>query len=290
MVFRGVGRLRALGMLLPVLAAFSGSALSATLVPNTIVISAGSFVRGSDRAEREAAYRLDETAYGHSITRKNEWYESEFTRGTLKTRTYEITRTLVTNRQYAAFVRATGHRPPDVDLKTWRGYGLIHPYKRTRRHAWRKKAPPVGREDHPVVLVSHADAQAYAIWLSLKTGQSWRLPTEAEWEKAARGTEGLRFPWGNKFDPTRANSADKGPFDTMTVGSFRSGASSFGLLDAVGQVFEWTSTPSRRNRMIVKGGSWDDKGCGICRPAARHSRPEAIKHILIGFRLVREVE
>jgi len=67
-------------MVLPVLAAFSGSALSGTHVPDTVVITAGSFVRGSDRAEREAAYRLDETAYGHSITRKNEWYESEFPR------------------------------------------------------------------------------------------------------------------------------------------------------------------------------------------------------------------
>ena len=66
----------------------------------------------------------------------------------------------------------------------------------------------------------------------------------------------------------------------------------FGLLDAAGQVFEWTATPSPHGpagaRYLVKGGSWDDKGCGVCRPAARHSRPRALKHILIGFRLVRE--
>ena len=75
----------------------------------------------------------------------------------------------------------------------------------------------------------------------------------------------------------------------MPVGSFPAGASPFGLLDAAGQVFEWTGTAPVTGRAIVKGGSWDDSGCGICRPAARHSRPAALKHILIGFRLVREV-
>ena len=72
------------------------------------------------------------------------------------------------------------------------------------------------------------------------------------------------------------------------MGSYPSGASPFGLLDGAGQVFEWTSTPKGKSRYLVKGGSWDDKGCGVCRPAARHGRPKYIKHILIGFRLVME--
>ena len=72
------------------------------------------------------------------------------------------------------------------------------------------------------------------------------------------------------------------------MGRFAAGASPFGLYDAAGQVFEWTATPAGTGRFMVKGGSWDDKGCGICRPAARHSRPAGLKHILIGFRLVRE--
>ena len=256
-------------------------------VPETITIPAGSFIRGSDRGEREAAYRLDERAYGHSVTRKNEWYESEFKKSVVSTNAYRITRTLITNAQYGVFVAATGHPVPDVDIRTWQAYGLIHPFSRTRRHAWRKGAPPPGRKNHPVVLVRHEDARAYAAWLSSSTGQSWRLPTEMEWEKAARGTDGRRFPWGDNFDPDRANSADKGPFDTVAVGRFPRGASPFGLLDAAGQVFEWTATAARKGRFIVKGGSWDDKGCGICRPAARHIRPKALKHILIGFRLVR---
>ncbi|MDA1326237.1 MAG: SUMF1/EgtB/PvdO family nonheme iron enzyme [Proteobacteria bacterium] len=283
-----IGKMRAVGLALSLSIACCGPVRSDAGIPETIEIAAGAFVRGSDRAEREAAYRLDEKAYGHSITRNNKWYESEFVRENQETPAFAITRTLITNGQYAVFVRATGHRRPDVDRDTWQGYGLIHPYDRTRRHAWRRKAPPLGREIHPVVLVSHADARAYAGWLSRKTGRLWRLPSEAEWEKAARGSDGRRFPWGDLFDPKLANSADNGPFDTVPVGSFPAGASPPGLLDAAGQVFEWTSTRSGQGRFIVKGGSWDDKGCGICRPAARHSRPADIKHILIGFRLVRE--
>lgn len=251
-------------------------------------IPAGPFVRESDRTEREDAYRLDEAAYGHSVTRKSKWYESEFERGPVMLPAYEITKTLVTNAQYAAFVAAMGHPAPNVDRVTWKGYRLIHPYPRTRRHAWPEGRPPNGREDHPVVLVSHGDAMAYAAWLSQATGDFWRLPDEAEWEKAARGVDGWRFPWGESYDPIRLNSHDKGPFDTVSVHAFPNGVSPFGMLDAAGQVFEWTATrASGKGRFIVKGGSWDDSGCGICRPAARHSRPERLKHILVGFRLVR---
>jgi len=256
--------------------------------PEVVEIAGGAFIRGSDRAEREAAYRLDERAYRHSITRRNRWYESEPARATVTLPVFAITRTPITNAQYAAFVRATGHRAPDVDAGTWAGYGLIHPFARTRRHAWQGGVPPAGREDHPVVLVSLDDARAYAAWLGRATGGRWRLPTEAEWEKAARGADGRRFPWGDGFDPKRLNSADRGPFDTLPVGRFPAGASPYGLLDAAGQVFEWTASPAGAGRHVVKGGSWDDKGCGICRPAARHGRPDGLRHILIGFRLVRE--
>ncbi len=258
------------------------------LVPEEIRIPAGTYIRGSDRAEREAAYALDEAAYKHRITRKQRWYENEFRRGETSTGAYYITKNLITNRQYAAFVRATGHRAPDVDESTWQSYRLIHPFERTRRFAWRDARPPPGREDHPVVLVSRADAQAYAVWLSQATGKTWHLPSEKQWEKAARGTTGQRFPWGDAFSPSKLNSHDAGPFDTVAVGTYANGASAFGMLDAAGQVFEWTSTEAKNDRAVVKGGSWDDKGCGVCRPAARHARPVGLKHILIGFRLVHE--
>ena len=282
---RRLGRLAALALALaPAAACAAGGAPT----PELAAVPAGPFIAGSDRAEREMAYALDQAAYGHGRTREWQWYENEPARGPRRTAAFRITRTPITNAQYAAFVAATGWRAPDVDPETWAGYRLVHPYGRTRRHAWSDGRPPAGRADHPVVLVSHADARAYASWLSQITGRTWRLPAEAEWEKAVRGTDGRAFPWGETWDPARANSHDQGPFDTLPVGRFPQGAGPFGLLDGSGQVFEWTATPSGQGRFVVKGGSWDDSGCGICRPAARHGRPAEIKHILIGFRLVAE--
>lgn len=261
---------------------------AAPVLPELVEVPAGPFIAGSDPAEREAAYRLDEAAYGHDATRRQGWYESEPPRRDAFLPAFAITRAPIVNRLYAAFVAATGHPVPEVGEAVWQGYGLIHPYARTRRHAWLDGRPPSGREDHPVVLVSHADAEAFAAWLSAETGRRWRLPTALEWEKAARGGDGRRFPWGDAWDPQRLNSHDAGPFDTVPVGSFPAGASPYGLLDAAGQVFEWTATPAGPGRYLVKGGSWDDSGCGVCRPAAGHGRPAGLKHILIGFRLVAE--
>ncbi|MDX1401041.1 MAG: SUMF1/EgtB/PvdO family nonheme iron enzyme [Kiloniellales bacterium] len=263
-----------------------GSGQKNDLIPELISIPAGLFWSGSDQNERELAYRLDEAAYGHTRTRELKWYDREYKKKRRSTDAYRITKTLITNRQYREFVDATGHRAPDVNEATWRSYRLIHPYSRTRRHAWKDGSLPDGREDHPVVLISHGDAEAYANWLSKMTGEKWRLPTWKEWEKAARGIDGRIFPWGDDWDAGRLNSHDAGPFDTLPVGSFPQGASPFGMLDPAGQVFEWTSSATADGRYEVRGGSWDDSGCGVCRPAARHSRPEHLKHILIGFRLV----
>ncbi len=255
--------------------------------PETVTIEAGVFIAGSDRKEREYAYRLDEAAYGHALTRQQGWYEREARRHSRFLPTFSIGRTPVTNAQYARFLAATTHRRPHVSPRVWTGYRLAHPYARARRYNWPARTAPNGRELHPVVLVSHDDAVAYARWLSAKTGERWRLPTEDEWEKAARGRDGRVFPWGNRFDAGLLNSHDKGPFDTVPVGSYQRGASPYGLLDGAGQVYEWTATTAGKGRHVVKGGSWDDKGCGVCRPAARHGRPDNLKHILIGFRLVR---
>ncbi len=100
-----------------------------------------------------------------------------------------------------------------------------------------------------------------------------------------RGTDGRLYPWGNSYHARFLNNNDQGPFSTMRVGSFPQGASPYGVLDGAGQVFEWTCDVSRK-RATVKGGSWDDHG-DVCRPAAGHTRPVNLKHILIGFRLVR---
>lgn len=258
------------------------------VAPQTVMIKAGEFIFGSDQAEREYGYQLDEKAYGHSVTRKQGWYDSEIPRVKRSLPTYFIMKTPVTNAQYEMFLAETNHRRPFVGAATWAGYRLVHPYSRAKKYNWSNRTAPAGRRDHPVVLVSYGDAQSYADWLSRKTGERWRLPTPQEWEKAARGTDGRYFAWGNRFDPLRLNSHDKGPFSTTRVGKYKSGASPFGVLDTAGQVYEWTAKATRKGRHLVKGGSWDDKGCGVCRAAAGHSRPDGIKHIIIGFRLVRE--
>jgi len=100
---------------------------------------------------------------------------------------------------------------------------------------------------------------------------------------------GHLYPWGDDYDASRLNNADHGSvaseYATMPVGSFPQGASPYGVLDGAGQVYEWTATEHGKHRHVVKGGSWDDHG-GICRPAAWHLRPQRLKHILIGLRLV----
>lgn len=186
-------------VLLCLAAALPAAGASPPPLPDLIEIPAGPFVSGSGRVERDYAYALDETAYGSPVTREQQWYGREHPRGIAETKAYAIMSTPVTNAQYAAFVWATGHRAPGVDRRTWEGYGLRHAYTETRRFAWRKGEPPPKREHHPVVLVSFTDARTYAQWLSKVTGQVWRLPTEAEWEKAARGTDGLYFPWGGRI-------------------------------------------------------------------------------------------
>lgn len=257
-------------------------------IPQTVLIPNSVFYMGSTEPERETAYRLDEEAYRSPITREQFWYEYEQPSHQRRLRSFQMTLTPVTNLQYAQFVKATGHRVPHVTQTEWSAYGVNQPLSVTRKFTWEDGTFPVGRAAHPVVLVSYKDATAYAQWLSEATGQVWRLPDEDEWELAARGLDGRAYPWGNNFNPAWTNSADLGPHDTMAVGSFPKGASPFGLLDMAGQVYEWTRTPGEKNRMTVKGGAWDDRGCGVCRAAARHHRHRDMKHILIGFRLVLE--
>jgi formylglycine-generating enzyme required for sulfatase activity len=96
--------------------------------------------------------------------------------------------------------------------------------------------------DHPVVCVTWHQAKAYAAWLAQITGERWRLPTEAEWEKAARGPDGRIYPWGDQWDKTRANTADDGPGMTTPVGNYPQGSSPYGACDMSGNVFEWTSS------------------------------------------------
>ena len=185
----------------------------------------------------------------------------------------------VTNIQYREFVDATGIAPP----RHWKG-GRI----------------PPGKDNHPVNYVSWFEANDYCHWVGK------RLPTEAEWEKAARGPKGLRFPWGDTFDPMKANTpqhwlALQKEGDTMPVGSFENGKSPYGLYDMAGNLYEWTSSwykPYPNNNepnahygyknKIVRGGSWYDclsYGCGLSAPTFNRSRfAPIIRNKSFGFR------
>lgn len=251
---------------------------------NMRLIPSGSFAMGSTRAEREYGYRLDETLHDSNVARTYGWFERE-TRRVVTLPDYRIDVYPVTNADYSRFVGATSHPAPFVGRAVWQAYGLIHEYEAVQRFLWIDGKPPQDRLQHPVVLISQADAAAYCKWRGQQQGVSLRLPSEAEWEKAARGTGAAYFPWGDKFDPDFLNSFDRGPFDTVPVGQYPLGKSPYDIFDMAGQVFEWTSTRWEHDaaKFVVKGGSWDDLP-GVTRAAARHGRPTHLKHILIGFR------
>jgi formylglycine-generating enzyme required for sulfatase activity len=125
--------------------------------------------------------------------------------------------------------------------------------------------------DCPVLFIRWDHAAAFAAWLASVTGVGWRLPTEAEWEKAARGIDGRIYPWGNQWDPTRANTADGGPQHLTPVGSYPQGASPYGVQEMAGTVEEWLSSRlvsypfqieaaedegDRNAERMLRGGSW----------------------------------
>ncbi len=243
-----------------------------------IVIPAGKALLGSDPAEKAFGYEI-----GGAAARRWKWFDRE-QRREADLPAYRIDLTLVTQAAYGEFVRATGRAVPYITRQEYREQGfLVHPYEEVLPYLWTGGRPPAGLEAHPVVLVSRPDGEAYCAWRGAPENRICRLPTEDEWEKAARGSGGAYFPWGSPWEPQRLNSAQAGPYGTTPVKRYPQGRSPYGLYDMAGNVFQWTSTSGRPGRFILKGCSWDDLG-GICRAAARHSRPAESRHILIGFR------
>ncbi|HXV99303.1 MAG TPA: formylglycine-generating enzyme family protein, partial [Anaerolineae bacterium] len=201
-------------------------------------VPAGEFLMGSDPKKDKNASKDEQPQHRVHIS---EFYIGKYP---------------LTNEQYATFIKATKHRGPNH----WKG-GKI----------------PSGKENHPVVNVSWDDIVAFCEWLSRESGRTCRLPTEAEWEKAARGTNGRIYPWGNEWDPTQLNSREKGPGDTSPVGKYSPGGDSpYGAADMAGNVWEWcadwndekeyqrrTKTviqdpqgPAQGNFRVLWGGSW----------------------------------
>ena len=247
--------------------------------PEQLYVPAGEFIMGSSAEEREYAYALD-----NEVTRAYRWYEKE-TRMRATTGAYCIDRYPVTNSEYKRFIDETGHPEPYLSPEAYQHQGfLVHPYAKVKEFLWTKRSFPPSRESHPVTLVSLEDAKSHCSRRGEKMARSYRLPTETEWERAARGTDGRIFPWGNEWNPEYLNSGNR--FGSTTpAGQFPQGRSPYGVYDMVGNAFEWTATPWDDKNSVVKGCSWDDLP-GTCRAAMRHGRPPQTKHILIGFRCV----
>ena len=146
---------------------------------------------------------------------------------------------------------------------------------------------------------------AYTRWLSAQTGQRFSLPTEAEWEKAARGTDGRIYPWGNTWEANRANSEDADFQKTVPVGQYPSGGSPYDALDMAGNVWEWTrsvdapypynptdgredlSNPAQK-LFTFRGGAWYNPPLYL-RAAHRHYDSPDNHYRLVGFRLARHL-
>ncbi|HEV7376245.1 MAG TPA: SUMF1/EgtB/PvdO family nonheme iron enzyme [Pyrinomonadaceae bacterium] len=195
-------------------------------------------------------------------------------------KSFSMDKTEVTNAEYAVFVHETNHKPPS---------------------SFAGDKPFVGSELLPVVNVSYDDAVEFAKWRSKRDGVTYRLPTEEEWEYAARGgDQGNLYPWGNTWVSGRAGTKDSGAAGPKPVGSYTEDKTRWGVLDMAGNVYEWTSSkaapypgsslkikPENKNWIIVRGAAYltDYKQ----KPPATYRDwfPPSTRESVIGFRLVR---
>ncbi|MCC6972636.1 MAG: SUMF1/EgtB/PvdO family nonheme iron enzyme [Anaerolineae bacterium] len=246
-------------------------------------VPAGCFVMGSDDAAD-----LITTLKAPSWVRSAVRYEIP-ARETCLTVGYWIDKVEVTNKAFAAFVADGGYTRQEY----WSESG----WKWLSRQKVESLPVPCesDQDDHPRVCVTWYEAEAYAHW------RGGRLPTEAEWEYAARGPESRRYPWGDEFDPSKANLIDsKG---TTPVGSFPDGASWVGALDMSGNAMEWVQDwlsaeypglkvrenpqgPDTGSRKVEKGGWWGSNAY-VGRASYKHFEdPPTYQDHHIGFRIV----
>lgn len=231
-----------------------------------VLIPAGEFSRGSSSRE------IGETMVDFG---RNSLLNREMPKKWVFLDSFYIDRYEVTNIQYKHFLESSGYTPP------------VH---------WKKGTYPDGEDNYPVIYVSWLDANAYARWIGR------RLPTEEEWEKAARGANGFQWPWGDRFYPHRCNVKESGKNKSLPVGSFLSGANEFGVLDLAGNVWEWVDSdlkpyPDYDGRLdyfpsgyrkVLRGGSFQEKG-DYARGAFRGAGSVNQIYFNVGFRCAKNL-
>jgi formylglycine-generating enzyme len=213
----------------------------------------------------------------------------------------------VTHDQYARFIREAGRAAPGVRTVPLVATGERDETFRTMAapYAWIDNQPPPGLGAHPVVLVTREDAIAYCDWLSFELRRPFRLPTEAEWERAARGgVDGQRYPWGEALDAHYCNFLAE-PATKMHRGTRPTGTyppNGFGLYDMIGNVWEWVSDwysadyyasgaardprgPQSGTLRLVRGGAWVNDDPDMLSTAYRHAVPPDTYAYSIGFRI-----
>jgi serine/threonine-protein kinase len=216
-----------------------------------------------------------------------QWFYVQWPAHEVAVKSFYIDRTEVTNAEYAQFVAATGYAAPKGKAApTWT--------------PWDGNNPPAGQEQWPVRNVSLDDVKAFAAWRSERDHLSYRLPTEEEWEYAARSRgKNQPYPWGDQWEDGRANLETK---QIHPVGAHPKGRTEQGVDDMIGNVWEWTSSPItiRNNRMIIpkgnenhiviRGGSSQSQVLGdeAITATARKWVPPDTRDPNLGFRLVRE--
>ena len=204
-----------------------------TMVPAMVQVPAGPFLMGSTDQQIAAVV---------SQGMNPDWVKGEKPQHTLTLPDYWIGKTEVTNAQFRQFVDGDGYT--NRAYWTEAGWAWRQAENITQPSSW--DDPQWNGPDYPVVGVSWFEAVAYCRWLSKQTGIEFWLPSEAEWEKAARGADGRIYPWGNTWDTKRANSSESSLNQTMPVGQYPDGASPYGALDMAGNVWEWCATQSSK--------------------------------------------
>jgi formylglycine-generating enzyme required for sulfatase activity len=195
---------------------------------------------------------------------------------------YWIDQYPVTNERYRAFIEVGSYE----DQQYWSEYGWKWKIANNITDPSYWNDAKWNRADHPVVGVSYYEAEAYATWAGK------RLPTEQEWEKAARGEDGRRYPWGVEFDRTRCNSAESWIGHTTPVIQYPNGVSPNGCYDMVGNVWEWCASwydEQTKGARVVRGGSWDLRPVDL-RVSHRGWNGAGFRNFYIGFRLAQDIE